>query len=349
MKRILTAAIAIMAVSCSQGDGSLPRGKASAELDNALEQYLSAKDSAQQDIHSIMIVQDGKVREEKWMSEGAPDKPHIMMSCSKTFTSLAVGFAIDEGLFSLDDKIVSFFPEDCPDSLGPYLGDVTVENLLTMSCGHHDDPTSMTFIEGAENIDWAKYFLSYPVVHEPGTYFWYNSLGTYMLSAIVQKTSGQKAVDYLQTRLFDPLSIDAPKWEESPQGICCGGWGLYLKTEDLAKTGLLILQGGKWHGKQVLPEGWAEAMSSKHIDSRPGWTRDEDMVERGIDETNSDWACGYCYQMWRCRHGAFRADGAGGQYIIVIPDKNAVIAMTANVKDMQEELNLIWDYIYPAL
>jgi CubicO group peptidase (beta-lactamase class C family) len=167
-------------------------------------------------------------------------------------------------------------------------------------------------------------------------------MATFMLSAIVQKVTGQKLTEYLQTRLFGPLAITGYKWDESPEGINVGGWGLYIKTEDMAKFGQLFLQKGVWNGEQLLPPGWVEEASSWKIVSGPAGNETYQNPE-------SDWTQGYCYQMWRCRHNAYRADGANGQFIIVIPDSDAVVAMTANVRDMQAEINLVWKHILPAL
>lgn len=322
---------------------AIKRAKPQSTLDLAMAKYLQAASEQKLNIHSVMVLQHGKVLYEKWLNGGEAEKPHILNSVSKTFTSAAVGLAIGEGLLSLDDKLISFFPDDLPALPSENLKKVTIRNLLTMNCGHDSEPRRK------EDDTWVKTFLSWPVEHEPGTYFCYNSMGTYMLSAIVQKVTGQKVVDYLQSRLFDPLGIEKPRWEESPQGINCGGWGLYLKTEDLAKMGQLLLQKGKWKGKQVLPKDYAIEMTRKQVPCQPSWVRADKVNESGLTLENSDWVQGYGYQMWRCRHNAFRADGAGGQYIIIIPEKDAVVVNTAQLNDMQAEQNLIWDYILPAL
>ncbi len=347
MKRILLL-IPVLAFLASCGSKpiiDLPRAKAPAAMDEAFQNYLAAVQDAGQDLHSIMVVQHGKVLEETWLGDAAPDKPHILNSVSKTFTATAVGLAINEGLLSLDDKLISFFPDKLPEEVSDNLAKVTIRNLLTMNCGHHTEP-SVRRVEGA---DWVEGFLAHPVEHEPGTYYWYNSMGTYMLSAIVQKVTGEKVVDYLTPRLFEPLHIDKPEWQESPQGINCGGWGLYLKTEDLAKMGQLFLQGGKWNGKQILPAEWVAEASRYQVPCVPSGVRPEMLEQLGMTKETSDWVQGYGYQMWMCRHGAYRADGANGQYIIVIPEKDAVVVTTANIRDMQAEINLIWDYILPAL
>ena len=360
MNKILTRAAALAGVlflglsACtSHPERPLPRGKASAEMDAAFASYLQAVADSAEDLHSIMILQHGKVLEEKFF---VPDTAHILNSVSKTFTSTAVGFAISEGLLSLDDKIVDIFPESVPETASDTVKRITVRNLLTMNSGHATDPTYA--IRSGEG-DWVKSFLEWPVEFEPGTCYCYNSLGTYVLSAAVQKVTGQKIVDYLDTRLWQPLGIEKPQWQESPAGVNTGGWGLYLKTEDLARMGLCLLSGGKFAGKQVIPADWVREMSANQVPSAPAGVNlsvvqaaqaDENHPAHAyFDPANSDWVQGYGYQMWRCRHNAFRADGANGQYIIVIPEKDAVVAMTAHIQNMQQEISLIWDYILPVL
>jgi len=162
-----------------------------------------------------------------------------------------------------------------------------------------------------------------------------NTPGSYMLSAIVQKVTGQTVLDYLRPRLFEPLGIENPEWGSSPQGVTFGGWGLKIRTEDIAKFGQLYLQQGKWHGKQLVPAAWVEQATAKQ-------------VSNGSDPTK-DWDQGYGFQFWRCRHHAYRGDGANGQFCIVLPEQDAVIAITADTRDMQAELNVVWDKLLPAL
>ena len=315
----------------------LPRVATPENVDNAMDAFFQAAAEKKMDIHSVMIVKNGNVIYSHWQSQGAEDKPHVLHSVSKTFTSTAVGLAIAEGKMALTDKVIDFFPDKLPSDVSDNLKTMTVRDLLTMSCGHDTEPSSRN-----AQPDWVAAFLAHPVVHRPGTFFLYNSMGTYLLSAIVQQVTGEKVVDYLNTRLFEPLHIDKPHWDESPQGINCGGWGLYLKTEDLAKMGQLLLQKGVWNGKQVIPGEWVAEMSKKQVENHNPSASEEAI-------RNSDWMQGYGYQMWRCRYGCFRADGAMGQYIVVYPDKNAVIAITSEVGDMQGELNLVWDHILPVL
>ena len=351
MRKYFWAAVMLMALTACKNSVKetaemidLPRVETPDSVAKAMEDFFQAAADDSMDIHSVMIVKNGNVIYSHWQSEGVDSVPHVLHSVSKTFTATAVGLAIADGKMALTDKVVDFFPDKLPAEVSDNLKAMTVRDLLTMSCGHDVEPTNRN-----ADQDWAAAFLAHPVVHEPGTFYLYNSLGTYMLSAIVQQVTGEKVVDYLTPRLFEPLHIDKPKWEESPQGINCGGWGLYLKTEDLAKMGQLLLQKGEWNGQQLVPAEWVAEMSKKQVESINPGTRMEDAEAKGMTKETSDWMQGYGYQMWRCRTGCFRADGARGQYIIVVPDKNAVIAITSDVEDLQGELNLVWNHILPVL
>ena len=349
MRKLLLPILALC-VACGHPSDPLPRGKASAELDNAFQAYLQAVADSAEDLHSIMVLQHGKVLVEKQI---APDTAHIMNSVSKTFTATAVGFAIEEGLLHLDDKIVDLFPESVPAAPQPLLADVTLRNLLTMNSGHAKDPTYA--IRSGEG-DWIKEFMEWPIEYEPGTCYCYNSLGTYLLSAAVQKVTGQKVVDYLDTRLWQPLGIEKPFWQESPAGINTGGWGLYLHTDALARMGLCLLGDGKFRGKQVLPAAWVAEMSKAQVPCVNAGVNEKMLpdlqnspAKAYFDDETNDWLQGYGYQMWRCRYNAFRADGANGQYILVLPDQDAVIVTTAHIPNMRQELQLIWDHFLPVL
>lgn len=323
----------------------MPRADTPAKLDKAVDKYLAAVQKAGQDLHSLMIVKDGNVVYEEWMSTGNEFVPHTLFSVSKTFTSSAVGLAISEGKLRLDDKVISYFPDDLPEEVNENLAAMTIRDLLTMNCGHETEPS----VFKNRDMTWEQSFLAHPVNRKPGTIFCYNSYSTYMLSAIVQKVTGQKVRDYLFPRLFRPLGINNVRWGESPAGVNLGGWGLSLKTEDLAKMGQMILQGGQWNGTQVLPAEWVKEMSAAQVPCVPAGKNSDELPSMMKDIKKSDWIQGYGYQMWRSRHNAFRADGAQGQFIIIIPDKNAVIVTTAKIDDMQAEIDLIWKYLLPAL
>jgi CubicO group peptidase (beta-lactamase class C family) len=318
---------------------SLPRSTPEKEnVDvQGIEAYLDELKKDSIEIHSLMLVRNGKVVYEKWFEGNSPDSLHIMNSVSKSFTAAAVGFAIGEGLISLDDKVVSFFPADLPDTVSAYLAQLRICDLLTMTAGQAKEPART----GDDN--WIKGFLATPVTIEPGTRFYYNSMASFMLSAIVQKVTGQPIFEYLQPRLFEPLHIENIYWQSNSQGINVGGWGLFIKTEDMAKFGLLFLQNGVWEGKQILPKGWVEQASKLQIATPAGWPGD------GADKPGDEWAEGYAFQMWRCKHNVYRADGARGQFIFVIPEKNTVIAITSNTNNTGPEISLIWEYILPIL
>ena len=299
----------------------------------AVLNWLAAVEENVHDLHSFMLLRHGQVAAEGWWQPYQRSDPHMLFSLSKSFTSTAVGMAIAEGLFNLDDTVISFFPDDLPAWVSPNLQAMQVRHLLGMCTGHDEDTTG--YMRQAKDGNWAKAFLLLPVVHAPGTHFLYNTGATYMLSAIVQKTSGQKLIDFLTPRLFNKLGIENPTWEEDPRGINTGGFGLNVRTEDIARFGQMYLQEGMWNGEQLLSPEWVKTATSAQIDNSPN--------------PNPDWEQGYGYQFWRCRHNAYRGDGAFGQYCIVMPEQDVVLAITAGLADMQTPLNLVWDILLPAM
>lgn len=299
---------------------------------SAVSKFVEAVESQIHEVHSFMLLRHGKVVAEGWWSPYAPEHPHMLFSLSKSYTATAVGLAASEGCFSLDDKVVSFFPDDVPAKVSKNLAAMKVRHLLSMSTGQDTD--TMPPMGSRADGNWTKAFFEVPVVHKPGTHFLYNTGATYMLSAIVQKTTGMRLTKYLKPRLFDPLGITNPVWQLSPQGIETGGFGLSVTTEDIARFGQLYLQKGIWNGKQLLPDGWVEEATKSHISNG--------------DDPKSDWAQGYGFQFWRCRNNAYRGDGAFGQYCVVIPELDVVLAITSGLGDMQQPLNLVWDILLPS-
>jgi CubicO group peptidase (beta-lactamase class C family) len=303
----------------------------------AISDFINAAAHSKTEFHSFIFLRHGKLIAEGWWNPYAPNLKHTLYSTSKSFTAAAIGFALTEKKLKLTDKVVSFFADEVPNPIPPFLAELTVKDVLMMSDGQDPDPTPTVVTD----TSWARKFFATTIVNEPGKKFLYNSTGTYMLSAIVTKVTGQKVIDYLRPRLFEPLGIFGADWETSPQGNNTGGWGLRLKTEDMAKFGQLYLQGGRWNGKQILPKDWVkEATTIKIL---------QDPSASPAKRDSSDWLQGYCYQMWRCRHNGVRADGAFGQYIIMLPDQESVIAITAETPDMQEEINLVWQYLLPSM
>lgn len=295
----------------------------------AIRHFVEAVEEKGLELHSFILLRHGIKIAEGWWNPYRSEYPHMLFSLSKSFTSSAIGLAVAEGLLSVEDKIISFFPDQLPEKVSSNLAAMRIHHLLSMSTGHAEDTTRE--LRSSPDGDWVKAFLSLPVGHQPGTLFVYNSGATYMLSAIMQKVTGMQILEYLRPRLFDPLGIENPAWESCPMGINTGGWGLSIRTEDIARFGQLYLQKGQWNGKRVLPGEWIEQASGKQ-------------VSNGSDP-KSDWNQGYGYQFWRCRYGAYRGDGAFGQYCIVMPEQDAVLAITGGLGDMQAVLNLVWKHI----
>lgn len=294
----------------------------------ALEKLLDTLDRRVEGMHSVMILRRGKVILEAWWKPYGPDHNHVLYSLSKSLASTAVGLAVGEGRLSVDDEVLKFFPNDAPAVPSANLKAMRVRDILTMTTGHQDEPPV------APNQISSGTFLSHPVPHLPGTHFKYNTPATFMQSAIVEKVTGENLVRYLTPRLFEPLGIKKPVWDSNFQGIALGGYGLRVRTEDIAKFGQLYLQRGMWNGKQLLPASWVDAATDRQVSNG--------------SNPKSDWNQGYGFQFWRSRYNAYRGDGAFGQYCVVMPDQDAVVAITSGTKDMQAVLNILWEQLLPS-
>lgn len=349
---------------CSAAPAAIQRAEGSDEMKAAIAAYVEEAAQKDIDINSIMVIQDGKVTAEAYVNGWTADDPHQMWSTSKSFTSFAVGFAIKEGKLSLDDKMADIFPQEAKAVLDTLsneefkanLLDADIRDYLVMACGQKRDATYVLgeryAAEGLQGIDSLDSFLrqhgknlieeffTVPFEEKPGTYNCYNSLATYMLSAAVQKVTGEKIVDYLYPRLFRPLGMEKPLWDEV-QGINCGGWGLWLKPEDMARTGLMMLDKGRYNGRQTVPADYlAEASESYFSWDLPDGSRTMEDRYRST---------GYGYQIWQ-NPDAFYTAGMWGQFIYVFPRLNAVVVATAEVKDDDsKESALIWKHIVPVL
>jgi CubicO group peptidase (beta-lactamase class C family) len=314
---------------------SLPRStpeNQEVRSDSILE-FLDAVENAKLEFHSLMVLKHGQVIAEGWWKPYAADLKHMLFSLSKSFTSSAIGSLVNAGKVGLEDAVISFFPEDLPLEISTNLRAMKVGHLLCMASGHSDDPTNSSSIRESQN--WIKTILEQPVDFEPGTHFVYNSGASFLLSAIVQKISGQTLLEFLKPHLLEPLGIENATWATNVQGIHFGGWGLSITTEDIAKFGQLYLQKGVWNGQQILSSTWIEQATSSQVSNS--------------DKPTSDWQQGYGFQFWRCQHGAYRGDGAFGQYCVVMPEQNAVVVITSAVNDMQQVLSLVWEHLLPGL
>ena len=288
-------------------------------------------------MHGFVIVRHGKViAEGSWKPFDTLNETHMLYSHSKSFTSSAIGLLADRGKIDLDERIVDIFSNEVPAKVSENLAQLRVRDLLTMNVGKKDHLLR-------DGGDWVKEFLSKDFFRKPGTGFKYDSDATYMLAAIVEKKSGMKMMDYLQKNMFDQIGITKAWTTCSPQGIPCGGWGMNMTTRELARSGQLYLNRGDWDGKRVLSSDWVSLATTRQTWS--GW---QNVGVKALGE-GTDWEQGYGFQFWRCRHGAYRADGAGGQYTVVIPEKDMVVSAHAGLGDFPKELDLIWDNLLPVL
>jgi CubicO group peptidase (beta-lactamase class C family) len=312
---------------------SLPRSTPEAQgvRSEGLLSFLKAVEEHGIELHSFMMARNNTVIAEGWWAPHHKDLPHMVFSLSKSFTATAIGFALTEGLLTLEDPVVNYCRPDLREGLDEKFHRLKIKHLLTMSTGQAKEPPALQSPDG----DLEKGFFEEPPVYEPGTRFLYNSVASYMLSVILTRVTGQTLNEYLKPRLYEPLGITEPVWDTCPRGFNTGGWGLNLKTEDILKFGLLYLNKGCFNGRQLLPSAWIDEATRVQITNG--------------DDPSSDCAQGYGYQFWRCRHQAYRGDGAFGQYCLVFPDQKTVMAVTGAVLDMQSVLNLIYDHLLPAM
>ncbi|MWV46781.1 serine hydrolase [Paenibacillus sp. HJL G12] len=281
---------------------------------------------------SARVLQNGTVLAQWDLTR---DERRLQHSVSKSFTCMAVGLAIAENKLSLETKLKDFFPQYAQETDDPALrpGELTLYNLLRMSSGHDAPPLWADERASLQEKDWVKYYMSLPLDRIPGETFTYSSGDTFVISALVQAAVGQTVRDYLTPRLFEPLGIHDVTWETSPLGVTLGCAGLSISNEELSRFGQMLLQKGSWQGQQLVPADWIDFVTRKHIDN----------------QGSADWSQGYGCQFWMCTHEAYRADGAHGQLCVVIPGKNAVIAVNSEEDDIQGILDAVWAEILPLL
>jgi CubicO group peptidase (beta-lactamase class C family) len=320
----------------TNGRGSLPRSTPEQQgiSSSAVLAFVEAADREIDQMHGFVLVRHGHVVAEGWWGPYDARTPHVLYSLSKSFTSTAVGLAVAEGKLSLDDEVLKFFPEEAPAEPSQNLRSMRIRDLLRMSSGNQSEAQFFTPDPSMPDASWVRRFLAHPVPFKPGTHFLYNSPATYMLSAIVQKVTGATVLEYLRPRLFDPLGFENPTWVTSPQGVTAGAYGLSVRTEEIASFGQLYLQKGLWNGRQLIPATWVEEATARQTSNG--------------SSPKSDWDQGYGYQFWRSRHG-YRGDGAFGQFCLVVPELDTVVAINSGVRDMQRVMNLVWDKLLPEM
>jgi CubicO group peptidase (beta-lactamase class C family) len=295
------------------------------------------ENSPTQDPHSLMILRHGHVIAQGWWAPYSSQRRHLLYSLSKSFTSAAAGIAISEGLLDLDEPAISYFPELDADITDERSRSILVRHLASMSTGHTFDTLEQA--QRNDPLDVVRGFLLLPPERDPGTVFAYNQPATYTLATIIQKRSGLSLVDYLRPRLLDPLGIGQVGWQQYPAGRNIGFSGLFATTDAIARLGQLHLQRGSWLGEQLLPADWVDQASSRQIDTPLPFPDDP--------TSGVGWQQGYGFQFWMARHG-YRGDGAYGQFCVILPEQDAVVAITSQTDNMQETLDAIWRDLLPA-
>ncbi|MEU9173551.1 serine hydrolase domain-containing protein [Streptomyces sp. NPDC048420] len=284
--------------------------------------------------HSLMLLRHGQVVASGWWAPYAPERPHLLYSLSKSFTATAAGFAVAEGVIGLDDPVISYFPEFEADITDPRSRAMLVRHVASMASGHLEETYDRA--RALDQEEPVRGFLLLPPDRAPGTVFAYNQPATYTLAAIVQRVTGQSLSEYLRPRLLDPLGIGEVGWIRGRTGRELGFSGLHATTDAIARLGLLYLRGGVWEGERLLPEWWVtEATRAQISHSQAG------------EDGWSDWQQGYGFQFWMARHG-YRGDGAYGQFCVVLPEQDVVLAMTSETVEMQKVLDLAWEHLLPA-
>jgi CubicO group peptidase (beta-lactamase class C family) len=332
---LLALAAATTLSSPAKARDPLPRGEPEAEGVDPVGvlRFVNVLESKIHSVHSLMLVRHGKVVAEGWWAPYTASDRHIMYSATKSFTSTAVGLASQEGKLDIRDLVLQHFPELAPKAPAEQMKHMRIFDLLRMNTGHQND--MLPLLEARKDGQLRRAFLESPVEFKPGTRFVYNSAATYMLAAIVQQVSGTTLEEYLKPRLFEPLGIDDYYWGKSAEGVNVGQGGLMLHTEDLAKFGLLYLQKGVWQGKRLLSEHWVREATARQ-------------TATGGDP-GSNWDYGYGFQFWQNKVTGYRADGAFGQFSMVLPEYDAVIAITSGTPDMGGVMDTVWDALLPAL
>ncbi|WP_433361490.1 serine hydrolase domain-containing protein [Actinoplanes sp. CA-142083] len=302
----------------------------------AIGALLDRLDERSVECHSIMVVRHGQVVAEGWWAPYSAARPHLLYSLTKSFTSIAVGLAVADGLLSLDDRVVDVLPEHVPAGISAQGRRITVHHLLSMTSGHATD--SLAEAWEREPGDLVKGFLRVPFPDPEGTRHAYDNATTFLLARMVERVTGRGLPEFLDERLFAPMGVGHAEWDRVASGLAFGFHGLHLTTEAVAAFGELLRREGRWGDRQLVPRDWVRLATSRHIETLP--------LEDGARA--SDWLCGYGYQFWMSRHGYF-GSGANGQQCLVVPEHDLVVALTCATLDEQASLDAIWECLLPGL
>jgi hypothetical protein len=305
----------------------------------AVSALLDRLDEKSIECHSLMVVCHGHVVAECWWAPYSAGRPHLLYSLTKSFTSIAVGLAIADGLLSLDDRVAAVLPGHVPAGISEQGRRITVHHLLSMTAGHGTD--SLAGAWQLEPGDLVKGFLRLPFAVAEGTRHTYDNSTTFILARMVERVTGRGLPEFLDERLFTPMGIDHAEWDRVGSGAAFGFHGLHLTTEAVAAFGELLLRGGRWDGRQMVPRKWVELATRRHIGSR----------HYAEGEDGPDFLCGYGYQFWMSRHG-FHGSGAFGQHCVVILSHGLVVVLTSaqhEVQQAQDVLDAIWECLLPDI
>ena len=302
----------------------------------AVTALLDRLDAQSIECHSIMVVRHGHVLAEGWWAPYSAERPHLLYSLTKSFTSVAVGLAIADGLLSLDDRVVDVLPDHVPADICEQGRRITVHHLLSMTAGHGTD--SLDEAWRLEPGDLVKGFLRVPSPEVEGTRHAYDNPTTFVLARMVERVTGRGLPEFLDERLFQPMGVDHAEWDRVASGAAFGFHGLHLTTEAVAAFGELLLRGGRWGERQLVPREWVELGTRRHIETQQieGWSE------------NADALCGYGYQFWMSRHG-YRGDGAFGQFCVIVPAHDLVVVVTGAETEARGVLDLLWECLLPGL
>ena len=343
----ITAALAV-AASSARATMEYATPESQGVRSSAISSWLDANEAffdggEQGALHGFVIVRHGKViAEGSWRPYDTLNETHMLYSHSKSFTSTAIGFLLDDGKLDLDERVAEIFADRLPAeaATNANVRALRVRDLLTMNVGSDNDHR----LGFGKNVDWPREFFELKCfTRQPGTGFKYDSDATFMLAAIAERRSGRKLMDFLGERLFKPLGITKAWSTVSPEGIACGGWGMNMTTRDLARFGQLYLDRGRWEGRQLLSPEWVQLATARQT-----WSS---AIRIGAADIGKgfDWDQGYGFQFWRCRHGAYRADGAFGQYTVVFPAEDMVVSINASVIDLQKVLDFVYGHLLAGL
>jgi CubicO group peptidase (beta-lactamase class C family) len=316
----------------------LPRSTpaASGVSSRAVAVLLDRLEAEAVECHSIMVLRHGHVVAEGWWAPFSAERPHLLYSLTKSFTSVAVGLVIADGLLSLDDRVVDVLPDHVPAEISEQGRRVTVHHLLSMTSGHRVD--SLAEAWRLEPDDLVKGFLRVPFADPEGTRHAYDNATTFLLARMVERVTGRGLPELLDQRLFEPMGVDHAEWDRVASGAAFGFHGLHLTTEAVAAFGELLRCEGRWGGRQLVPSEWVRLATSRHIRTLPP----------EVGGRDADWLCGYGYQFWMSRHG-YRGDGNNGQMCVVVPEHDLVIAVTAGANFYQPVLDAIWECLLPGM